>query len=111
MQNLNDVFSALSDPTRRGIIRRLADRETPLAALAEPTNMTQTAVTKHVRVLEKAGLVVVEKRGRTRHCSLAEASGLKSAFEWLADYQKFWEDGLTSLVAHLDTLPDERHVD
>ena len=62
--------------------------------------MTQTAVSKHVRVLSNAGLVVVEKRGRTRHCRL-NARVMKDAFEWMADYQSFWTHQLHNLAHHM----------
>ena len=67
---LDATFSALGDATRRAIINRLLDGEVPLAKLAEPFSMSQTAVSRHVRVLSEAGLVRVEKRGRIRHCRL-----------------------------------------
>ena len=68
MSDLSTLFSALGDETRRAILARLREGEQPLSSLAEPFAMSQTAVTRHVRVLEDAGLVHVEKRGRTRHC-------------------------------------------
>ena len=99
---LDATFSALSDPTRRAIIGRLAQGELSLGTLAEPLDMSQTAVTKHVRVLADAGLVVVEKRGRTKYCKL-ETSPMKDAFDWLAYYRVFWQDQFKSLGRHLDT--------
>ena len=90
MQNLDTTFAALSDTTRRAILEQLMRQgETRLSDLAAPFAMSQTAVSKHVRVLSNAGLLVVEKRGRTRHCRL-NASVMKAAFDWLADYQSFW---------------------
>ena len=100
MQQLDNTFTALSDVTRRAIVARLADGEQPLSKLAEPFDMSQTAVSKHVRVLSDAGLVIVEKRGRTRHCKL-EAAPMKEAIDWLKYYEAFWADKFASLSKHL----------
>lgn len=100
MENLNTTFAALSDETRRAILGQLMQGEARLSDLAEPFDMTQTAVSKHVRVLSNAGLVVVEKRGRTRHCRL-NARGMKDAFDWIADYQSFWTQQFDNLAQHL----------
>ncbi len=101
MENLNRVFAALSDETRRAILGQLMQGEARLSDLATPFDMTQTAVSKHVRVLSDAGLLVVEKRGRTRHCRL-DASGMKDASDWLADYRSFWTRQLDNLAQHLN---------
>ena len=101
MQQLDNTFTALSDVTRRAIVARLADGEQPLSKLAEPFSMSQTAVTKHVRVLSDAGLVIVEKRGRTRHCKL-DAAPMKEAMDWLKYYEAFWADKFASLANHLE---------
>ena len=100
MENLDTTFAALSDETRRAILLQLMQGEARLSDLAEPFDMTQTAVSKHVRVLSNAGLVVVEKRGRIRHCRL-NARGMKNAFDWLADYQSFWTQQFDNLAQHL----------
>ncbi len=100
MENLNKVFAALSDETRRAILGQLMQGEARLSDLAAPFNMTQTAVSKHVRVLSDAGLLVMEKRGRTRHCRL-NATGMKDASDWLADYQTFWTRQFDNLAQHL----------
>ena len=101
MQQLDNTFTALSDVTRRAIIAQLADGEQSLSSLAAPFKMSQTAVSKHVNVLSKAGLVVVEKRGRTRHCRL-EAAPMKEAIDWLNYYEAFWTDKFASLAKHLE---------
>lgn len=85
MQQLDIIFSALGDVTRRSIIAKLADGEETLSSLAAPFDMSQTAVSKHVRVLSDAGLVSVKKRGRTRYCRL-NAGTIKDAVEWLNNY-------------------------
>ena len=97
MGNLDTTFAAISDETRRAILERLMQGEARLSDLAEPFDMSQTAVSKHVRVLSDAGLLVVEKRGRTRHCRL-NASVMKDASDWLADYQSFRTQQFDNLV-------------
>lgn len=103
MENINTTFAALSDETRRAILLQLMQGEARLSDLAAPFDMTQTAVSKHVRVLSNAGLVVVEKRGRTRHCRLNASGmrGMKDAFDWLSDYQSFWTQQFDNLAEHL----------
>lgn len=103
MASLDATFAALSDETRRRILAQLTHGEARLSDLAEPFEMSQTAVSKHVRVLSNAGLVQMEKRGRTRHCRL-NASALKEASEWLSDYQTFWTQRFKNLAQHLDQL-------
>ena len=100
MRNLDTTFAALSDETRRAILEQLMQGEARLSDLAEPFDMSQTAVSKHVRVLSNAGLLVVEKRGRTRHCRL-NARVMKDASDWLADYQSFWTQQFDNLAQHL----------
>jgi DNA-binding transcriptional ArsR family regulator len=108
VDQLDGVFGALSDPTRRAIVARLAAGETPLAQLAEPFEMSLPAVSKHVRVLIAAGLVAQEKRGRTRYCRL-EREPLQEAGTWIASYADFWRGQLDSLAAHVHgPAPDER---
>jgi DNA-binding transcriptional ArsR family regulator len=102
VNQLDQTFAALSDATRRAIVARLAEGEAPLSALADPFDMSLTAVSKHVRVLSDAGLVAIEKRGRTRHCRL-QAAPMKDAAEWLAFYRRFWEDQFDALARHLAT--------
>jgi DNA-binding transcriptional ArsR family regulator len=105
---LDGVFGALSDPTRRAIVARLATGEAPLSELAAPFDMSQTAVSKHVKVLMAAGLVAQEKRGRTRYCRL-ERRPLQAAGGWISSYAEFWEGQLDSLAAHVHgPAPDER---
>lgn len=104
MTTLDQTFAALGDGTRRAILARLAQGETALSDIAAPFDMSQTAVSKHVRVLSDAGLVRVSKRGRTRYCRL-EAAPMKQAAEWLETYQKFWEDRFDALARHLEDNP------
>jgi DNA-binding transcriptional ArsR family regulator len=108
MENLDTTFAALSHGARRAILARLLQGEARLSDLAAPFNMSQTAVSKHVRVLSDAGLLIVEKRGRTRHCRL-NAEPMKQATDWLADYQAFWMQQFDNLALHLaQNRPDER---
>jgi len=99
--NLNATFAALSDETRRTILTQLMLGEARLSDLAEPFQMTQTAVSKHVQVLSDAGLLTVEKRGRTRHCRL-NAVKLKEASDWLKDYETFWDTQFKQLSDYFD---------
>jgi DNA-binding transcriptional ArsR family regulator len=100
MTSLDQIFAALSDATRRAILQQLLLGESRLSDLAEPFAMSQTAVTKHVRVLSAAGLLVIEKRGRTRHCRL-NASAMQDAANWFSDYQVFWTQQFDNLAQHL----------
>lgn len=98
---LDAVFSALADPTRRAILGRLAAGELTVGELAEPFDMSLPAVSKHLRVLERAGLLVQEKDGRIRRCRL-DAEPLKEAAEWIGHYRQFWEEQFDQLSAFLD---------
>ena len=104
-RDLDAVFSALSDPTRRAIVERLADGEASVSDLAAPFDMSLVAVSKHLRVLERAGLLDHRKRGRVRYCRLSPAP-LRSADE-LSRYRVFWHTRLDALAAHL-ARPEER---
>ena len=104
MSQLTQTFSALSDETRRAILARLATGETTLSEVAAPFGMSQTAVSKHIRVLAEAGLVSVTKRGRTRYCQL-NAEPMKDAMDWLGQYQQFWSDQFNALAQHLERKP------
>lgn len=104
MTQLDQTFAALGDGTRRAILSRLTQGEAALSELAAPFDMSQTAVSKHVRVLSEAGLVRVSKRGRTRYCRL-EAAPMKQAAEWLETYQTFWEGQFDALARYLEENP------
>jgi DNA-binding transcriptional ArsR family regulator len=98
---LSEVFGALADPTRRAILARLALGETSVGELAEPFEMSLPAVSKHLGVLETAGLVQREKQGRVRRCQL-DGRPLEAAAGWIADYRQFWEARLDSLARYLE---------
>lgn len=97
---LNAVFRALGDPTRRAMLRRLSGGERSVSELARPFRMSLAAVSKHVKVLERAGLVRRTVQGRTHRCRL-EARRLAKAQQWLAFYQRFWTGRLDALDALL----------
>ncbi len=93
---LSAVFRALGDPTRRAMLRRLARGERSVGELAKPFRMSLAAASKHVKVLERAGLVRRTVRGRKHHCRL-EAARLAKAQKWIAFYQRFWNERLDAL--------------
>lgn len=107
---LDAIFSALSDPTRRAILERLAHGEASVTEVAEPFEMSLPAISKHLRILEHAGLIVREKEGRVHHLRLAAAS-LKTAADWLADYRQFWDEQFDALAAYLAATPEEDNPD
>ena len=93
---LNEVYLALADPTRRAILARLAQGEVRVSDLAEPFAMSLNAVSKHIRLLERAGLVEREVRGR-EHYLTVDPAPLQEASEWLQTYQQFWRQRLDRL--------------
>jgi DNA-binding transcriptional ArsR family regulator len=101
IQSLNTTFAALADPTRRAILARLAQGEASVTELAQPFNVSLPAISKHLRVLERAGLLTREKEGRVHHCRLA-ADPLKEAANWIARYQQFWDEQFDALAEFLD---------
>jgi DNA-binding transcriptional ArsR family regulator len=100
---LNATFSALADPTRRAILTRLASGQASVTELAEPFRMSQPAISKHLKVLERAGLI---SRGRDaqRRPRRLEAKPLEEATEWLENYREFWEGNYQRLDALLEEL-------
>lgn len=106
-QDLDATFAALADPTRRAILARLASGEASVAELAEPFVMTQPAISKHLKVLERAGLISGGRDGPRRPRRL-EATRLAEATEWLEGYRKFWEGNFRRLDALLDELQPAR---
>jgi DNA-binding transcriptional ArsR family regulator len=105
-QALDSTFAALSDATRRGILARLASGEASVTELAKPYDMSLPAVSKHLRVLESAGLVARSKDGRVHRCRL-EAAPMKSAADWIARYRQFWEAQLDSLQRYLENSTEK----
>ena len=101
--HLSSVFFALADPTRRGILARLATGDATVKELAEPYEMSVAGVSKHLKVLEAAGLISQGRQSQWRPRHL-EAGALQDVFEWLEDYRRFWDRSLDSLAEHLRVL-------
>ena len=101
--HLSSTFAALADPTRRAILARLAAGETSVTELAEPFAMTLPAVTKHLKVLERAGLITRGRQAQWRPCKL-DAAPLREATDWMAQYRVFWEGSLDRLEDYLATI-------
>ena len=97
---LDRVFSALADPTRRAILRRLTHRPATINEIARPFPVSLNAVSKHVMVLERAGLLHREIKGREHHCWI-EPRPLREADEWLEHYRQFWEQRMDALEAYV----------
>jgi DNA-binding transcriptional ArsR family regulator len=107
---LSATFAALADPTRRAILARLALGETSVTELAEPFDMSMPAVTKHLKVLERAGLISRTRQAQWRPCKL-EAAPLKEVAEWTEGYRRFWEQSFDRLDAYLKELQKEDKTD
>ena len=107
---LDRTFAALSDPTRRAIVERLADGEVSVTELAAPFSMSLPAVSKHLKVLEKAGLISRGRKAQWRPCRL-EPEPLKEASDWLEEYRRLWEERLDRLDEYLRTLQGKEQDD
>lgn len=107
---LSGVFSALADPTRRAILARLALGETTVGELAAPFEMSLPAVSKHLRVLERAGLIEREKAGRLRRCHM-NAAAMKEAANWIERYRAFWEGRFDALARYLEQTRQDKGDD
>jgi DNA-binding transcriptional ArsR family regulator len=101
--NLNATFGALADPTRRAILERLSRGDASVLELAEPFDMSQPAISKHLKVLEGAGLIARGRDAQRRPCRL-EPQGLKQAADWLGTYRQFWEESYERLDEYLHQL-------
>jgi DNA-binding transcriptional ArsR family regulator len=109
-ERLDATFAALADPTRRAILARLRSGEATVAELAAPFDMSQPAVSKHLKVLQRAGLVSRRRDAQRRPCRL-EAHPLKVATDWLANYRDYWEDSFQRLDVLLDELKTDDRGD
>ena len=105
---LSNTFAALADPTRRAIIARLALGETSVKELAEPFAMSLPAVTKHLKVLQRAGLITQGRQAQWRPCRL-EAAPLQNVADYLEPYRQLWEQRLEQLDSYLMTLKPEEN--
>ena len=103
---LSTVFSALADPTRRAIMAQLSRGDANVAQLVAPFRMSQPAISKHLKVLENAGLITRQRQATTRLSHL-EAQPLKQATDWLATYREFWEVSYQRLDTLLETLQNQ----
>ena len=99
------TFAALADPTRRAILARLALGEASVGELTEPFSMSMPAISKHLRVLEKAELITRTKEAQWRRCKL-RPEGFRTAASWLQDYEKFWSESFGRLAEHLASTDD-----
>ncbi|MFZ1887999.1 MAG: metalloregulator ArsR/SmtB family transcription factor [Candidatus Binataceae bacterium] len=105
--DLNTTFAALADPTRRAILARLASGESSVTDLAEPFKMSLPAVSKHLKVLERAGLIARGREAQWRPCRL-EASPLKQASDWIETYRRFWEESFDRLEDYLREIQNRQ---
>lgn len=105
--NLDTTFAALADPTRRAILARLALGETSVTELAKPFEMSMPAISKHLKVLEKAGLIDRGRDAQTRPARLNPAA-LKTAAAWIEEYRRFWEESFDRLDAYLQRLQADK---
>ena len=103
---LDAIFSALADPTRRALLARLSSGEATVKELAEPFEMSLPAVSKHLKVLEQAGLITRGRDAQWRPCRL-DVSPLKEAAGWIDQYRKFWEESYDRLAEYLRELQSE----
>ena len=104
--HLSMTFAALADPTRRAILERLASGESSVTELAKPFEMSLPAVTKHLKVLQRAGLVTQGRRAQWRPCRL-EAKPLREASDWVLQYRRFWEESFDRLDDYLRKIQDQ----
>jgi DNA-binding transcriptional ArsR family regulator len=107
MTNLDDTFAALADPTRRAIVARLARGEATVTELAEPHDMSLPAISKHLRVLERAGLITRSREAQTRPCKLSPKP-LDEAITWIEKHKAMWEGRLDRLDAYVKQLKEQR---
>jgi DNA-binding transcriptional ArsR family regulator len=105
--SLDATFGALADPTRRAILARLASTpDASVSELAAPFDVSLPAISKHLRVLEDAGLLARRREGRVHHCRVV-AAPIRTAADWIARYEKFWEGRLDALARYLEETADE----
>lgn len=104
--NLDAIFAALADPTRRAILERLTLGDSSVSDLAEPFAMTLPAITKHLKVLERAGLISRGRDAQFRPCHL-EAKPLQEANAWVGQYRQFWEESFDRLEVYLSQIQND----
>jgi len=107
-----DVFQAIADPTRREIINMIAHETLNLNSVAEKFNISRPAISKHIKILTECGLIVINQKGRERHCE-ANLKKLNEISVWVEQYREFWEqklDALENYLNQLQTSKNKRHV-
>ena len=107
-RHLDETFAALADPTRRAILARLAEGPASVGELSTPFEISAPAISRHLKVLERAGLISREKRAQWRHCRL-EPAALKAASDWIAIYRRVWEERFDALARYLEQQEDSEH--
>ena len=108
--NLSTTFAALADPTRRAILARLSSGEKSVTELAEPFDLSLPAISKHLKVLQRAGLITQGRKAQWRPCRL-EAGPLKDVTEWLEHYRRFWDESFDRLDDYLREIQREEQHD
>jgi DNA-binding transcriptional ArsR family regulator len=108
--HMSVTFAALADPTRRAILARLASGEASVTELAEPFKLSLPGVSKHLKVLQKAGLITQGRKAQWRPCRL-EAARLKEVADWVDDYRRFWDESFDRLGEYLEELQKENKDD
>ena len=107
--HLTETFAALADPTRRAILARLVTGATSVTKLAEPFSMSLPAVSKHLKVLERAGLIARSRDAQWRPCKL-NAGPLKNVSDWVEDYRKYWTESFDRLDGYLEELKNSQSI-
>jgi DNA-binding transcriptional ArsR family regulator len=106
-----DVYAAIADPTRRALLLRLAEKgEKNVSELLEPFSISQPALSKHLRILREAGLVLSRKQGRLRLYAI-EARKLRDVYDWVAQFERYWDKKLDALGTYLDKRKRNRTTD
>ena len=104
---LSSIFAALADPTRRAILARLTSGEASVGELSQPFQMSQPAVSKHLKVLERAGLIAKSREAQWRLCRL-EAAPLREVATWMEPYRRFWDESFRRLDDHMRQMKEEK---
>ena len=104
---LSSIFSALADPTRRAIVARLASGEASVGELSQPFRMSKPAISKHLKVLERAGLIAKSREAQWRLCRL-EAAPLREVADWMEPYRRYWDESFGRLDGHLRQMKQEQ---
>ena len=102
-----DVFQAIADPTRREIINMIAHQSLNLNAVAEKFHISRPAISKHIKILTECGLIVINQKGRERHCE-AKLNKLNEVSDWVEQYREFWNQKLDALEVYLDELQSSK---